>query len=224
MSDLYLVRHGQASFGHENYDQLSELGYQQAHWLGEYFAERDIAFDRIITGDLSRQIQTAESIVSATNMDCQLETHAGFNEFDFKALLKIHLKQSPPRHEIDWSKPRQVYQHLRFTIKAWSEGELDSAAVPETWNDFTARIEDAVAFAQQYDQQKVLVVSSGGALSTALSQQMGFDVDSIINLNMQIKNTSVSHCFYEGDTSYVTHFNNVPHLDRPDRLASITYI
>jgi len=39
MSLVYLVRHAQASFGAQDYDRLSELGRQQARWLGGYFAE-----------------------------------------------------------------------------------------------------------------------------------------------------------------------------------------
>jgi broad specificity phosphatase PhoE len=38
MGNLYLVRHGQASFGAADYDQLSELGQRQSVRLGEYFA------------------------------------------------------------------------------------------------------------------------------------------------------------------------------------------
>ena len=38
MAELYLVRHGQASFGAADYDRLSERGEQQSVWLGEYFA------------------------------------------------------------------------------------------------------------------------------------------------------------------------------------------
>ena len=50
MGTLYLVRHGQASFGADDYDQLSELGHRQSVRLGEYFAERDIRFDGLIAG------------------------------------------------------------------------------------------------------------------------------------------------------------------------------
>jgi broad specificity phosphatase PhoE len=45
MGNIYLVRHGQASFGAENYDQLSTLGQQQSQRLGEYFAQKGIQFE-----------------------------------------------------------------------------------------------------------------------------------------------------------------------------------
>ena len=37
MGMLYLVRHGQASFGAADYDQLSELGARQCEALGRWF-------------------------------------------------------------------------------------------------------------------------------------------------------------------------------------------
>ena len=62
MGTLYLVRHGQASFGADDYDQLSELGQRQSVRLGEYLASRDITFDAVYTGTLRRQVQTWEGI------------------------------------------------------------------------------------------------------------------------------------------------------------------
>ncbi|MGK0529545.1 MAG: broad specificity phosphatase PhoE, partial [Alteromonadales bacterium] len=50
MTDIYLVRHGQASFGKANYDKLSELGGQQAIWLGDYFKHRNVEFDAVFSG------------------------------------------------------------------------------------------------------------------------------------------------------------------------------
>ena len=59
MATIYLVRHGQASFGAEDYDALSELGCRQAQVLGEYFRDCDIRLDAAYCGDLKRQRDTA---------------------------------------------------------------------------------------------------------------------------------------------------------------------
>ena len=58
MGNLYLVRHGQASFGAEDYDNLSELGRKQAVRLGEYFRDNGQSFDTVFTGTLRRHGQT----------------------------------------------------------------------------------------------------------------------------------------------------------------------
>jgi broad specificity phosphatase PhoE len=67
MGTLYLVRHGQASFGAENYDELSELGHRQSVRLGEYFAQKGISFDRLIAGTLNRHKQTLGDVLQGMN-------------------------------------------------------------------------------------------------------------------------------------------------------------
>ena len=47
MPALYLIRHGQASFGAEDYDQLSDLGMRQSQHVGEYFSAQGIQPDTI---------------------------------------------------------------------------------------------------------------------------------------------------------------------------------
>src|SRR5574338_357101 len=64
MSLVYLVRHAQASFGAKDYDRLSELGRQQARWLGGYFAERGLRFARVLSGTLARQQDTARELLA----------------------------------------------------------------------------------------------------------------------------------------------------------------
>jgi len=68
MGTLYLVRHGQASFGADDYDQLSALGRRQSERLGQYLAQRDVRIDAAITGTLQRQRQTWDSICSGAGL------------------------------------------------------------------------------------------------------------------------------------------------------------
>ena len=63
MAELFLVRHGQASFGTDDYDRLSAAGEQQGVWLGEYFAQQALTFDRVICGTLNRHAQTVDAIL-----------------------------------------------------------------------------------------------------------------------------------------------------------------
>ena len=61
MGSIYLIRHGQASFGAENYDVLSPLGFQQSAALGDYLDQMGIRFDRCVSGELNRQQDTARA-------------------------------------------------------------------------------------------------------------------------------------------------------------------
>ncbi len=69
MSELFLVRHAQASFGEDDYDRLSPLGHQQARWLGEYFKFRKLRFDHVICGEMTRHRETLEGICSGMELD-----------------------------------------------------------------------------------------------------------------------------------------------------------
>lgn len=225
MAELYLVRHGQASFGSDNYDQLSELGYQQARWLGEYFRERNIEFDRMIVGAMARHHQTAESICEglAQKPSLGLQEHTGFNEFDFKQIIQAYVSQHPDQVITDWNDKRQVYSALRNAMKAWSRDELANTELSESWLNFQERVLSAMAFAREGNHRRTLVASSGGAISMALGQVMGFGSETLININLQSKNTGISHFLYNEHRIYITSFNQVPHLDLPGRLDAITH-
>ncbi len=66
MSDIYMIRHGQASFSSENYDRLSTLGCLQSEILGESLSHMGIFFDAIYSGSLERQRHTAERVLERT--------------------------------------------------------------------------------------------------------------------------------------------------------------
>ena len=69
MGTLYLIRHGQASFGADDYDQLSELGMRQAVRLGEWFHGKGVQFSAVMTGSLKRHVQTLEGIAKGMQWD-----------------------------------------------------------------------------------------------------------------------------------------------------------
>ena len=77
MATIYLIRHGQASFGAANYDQLSELGQRQADATGEYLARLGIALDAAYSGDLSRQRETCQRVLASQPSHCNKRLHQG---------------------------------------------------------------------------------------------------------------------------------------------------
>ena len=90
MAELILVRHAQASFGAENYDKLSELGWRQSRWLGEYFAERGATFDHVVRGSLRRHAETLAGMGEGWGRAVQAEEDARLDEYDSHALLRAH--------------------------------------------------------------------------------------------------------------------------------------
>ena len=92
MGILYLVRHAQASFLEPNYDKLSALGETQSRLLGEYWAQRQIAFDRVGVGPCARQKDTVK-LVSAAYRKSGLnfpepQTLAEFDEYHAEDVLR----------------------------------------------------------------------------------------------------------------------------------------
>ncbi|HEY0878329.1 MAG TPA: histidine phosphatase family protein [Zeimonas sp.] len=222
MSIVYLVRHAQASFGAEDYDALSELGFRQARWLGEHFAARGLRFARAMSGTMVRQQATARTILEAMGeADEALELHEGLNEYPGEALYTAHTGLAPREHQL--ADARDYWRTFRLAMHAWSEDRLSD--VPETWLDFGARVRAAIAEATRGTARddSILVVSSGGAIGRLLADLTGAPASTAIELNLQCRNTGFTELIAGGRALRLLSFNNVPHLDTAERRASITF-
>ena len=101
MGTLHLVRHGQASFGADDYDLLSPLGQRQALRLGEYWRERGQAFDAVYSGTLRRHDETLAGIVQGLGGAPAALRLPALNEYDSLALIRaVHpeplVRPDPP--------------------------------------------------------------------------------------------------------------------------------
>ncbi|WP_321946212.1 histidine phosphatase family protein [Paraburkholderia sp. J10-1] len=223
MAELYLVRHGQASFGAENYDELSSAGGTQSRWLGEYYAQAGLTFDRVVTGTMRRHAQTADALLTAMRgAPVEIVQDADLNEYDFGALFAA-LGESglAPGLQAEGSK-KDFYKGLKQVLQLWSEDKLPGR-VPETWGQFQARVERARLAIQRAGGKRVLVVSSGGPIAVFTQQILQASAAAAIALNMQIRNSSVSqYVFNDSAVSLVT-FNTLPHLDQAERRELVTY-
>jgi len=219
MAELILVRHGQASFGADDYDKLSELGWRQSRWLGEYFAERGAAFDRVIRGSLRRHAETLKGIAEGMGTEMAGEEDARLNEYDSHALLRAHLGDQPMPKSDD---RRAHFRILREALYGWCEGTLTRGAhVP--FADFRGGVLGALSAARTGEAKRVLVVSSGGPISTILAEVLGMPARGVADLNLQTRNTGITELQSGARRIHCVSFNNVPHLDRPDRKDALTY-
>ena len=90
MGHLYLVRHAQASFGADDYDQLSPLGMKQSQRLGEYLHGKGLKFDAVYTGTLRRHGQTLQGISEGMQWTPEdVQRLPGLNEYDSEAVLAM---------------------------------------------------------------------------------------------------------------------------------------
>lgn len=223
MAELYLVRHGQASFGAKNYDELSPSGRTQSLWLGEYFAQAKLRFDRVVVGTMQRHRQTADAILAAMGgPQAEIAQDAGLNEYDFQALFAALGEEGLPLGMSAASSKKDFYKGLRQVLQLWADERLPGR-VPETWHQFQTRVQRARIEIQRAGGRRVLVVSSGGPIAVTAQQVLQAPAATAIALNMQIRNSSVcQYVFNDGAMSLVS-FNSVPHLERAERHEFVTY-
>jgi len=223
MAELFLVRHGRASFGTDDYDRLSAVGEQQGVWLGEYFARQGVAFDRVICGTMVRHAQTVDAILRGMDsMSVTVERHSGLNEYDFHGLFAAAASDYPEIAQRAAGSMNEHFRALRQVLYLWADGKLGEAA-PETWVYFQRRVADARTAIRRGGGQRVLAVSSGGPIGVTVQQVLAAPPESAIALNLQIRNSSLSQFFFNAEAFHLASFNGIPHLEDPDRHAWRTY-
>ncbi|MBK6006176.1 histidine phosphatase family protein [Ramlibacter ginsenosidimutans] len=222
MGTLYLVRHGQASFGAEDYDRLSELGHRQSVRLGEYFAERGIHFDGLIAGTLRRHKETLAGILQGMNRGGEHLSWDGLDEYDSDAVIAtVHPDklQKPTSPEM----VRHHFRLLRDGLAQWMAGATQPAGMP-TYRDFVAGVAGALDHVRANHYGKnVLVVTSGGPISTAVGHVLGTPAQTTIDLNMRIRNTAITEFAFTPKRHMLVSFNAIPHLDAPAYRDWVTY-
>ena len=222
MGTIYLVRHGQASFGAANYDQLSPLGLQQAERLGQYWQTRQLHFDAVYTGTLQRHQQTLQGIAQHLAALPDAQALPALNEYDGGALIRaVHADPLPPS-----STPDGYRQHFRVLCDAlaqWMSGVITPEGMP-SWMDFAGDIRQLLdQIRQQYAQGNVLIVSSGGPISTAVAQVLGATPEAGIGLNMRLRNAAVTEFSMSPKRIMLQSFNAISHLDDPAHPEWLTY-
>jgi broad specificity phosphatase PhoE len=235
VTELIVVRHGQASYGAADYDVLSPLGHRQSALLGEWLAKHaHEPFDLIVHGAMVRHRDTLSGITGAL----AAAGHAlpdpielpGLNEFDHRAVIGAYAKARPNDAAVLAAEHgraqdlRAVYAFLRGGLTAWAAGELDSA-VPESWSAFRNRIAGAVdeLAAACNGRRRALVVTSGGVMSQLA--QLALDVPSrrAVELNLTIRNSAVCEFHLSQGQLSLMSWNTLPHLAHDAARDLITW-
>ena len=217
MSHITLIRHGQANStatDEVSYDKLSDLGHQQAGWLGAHLEETANHHSRLYTGTLTRHQETAAGM----GMPLEPKRDARLNELEYFTMAHLLEEQ----HGIPYPAEQGAFTtHLPTVFNYWRDGKLEGA--PETWDQFHTRVDDALQEIAS-GPGPALVVTSGGLIAMALSQAMHLDIPAQARLALAIMHTSMHRLFpIAGHWSPVL-FNAVPHLDTPDRRTAQTHI
>ena len=206
MGQIFLVRHGQASFGSSNYDQLSARGQAQAGLLGQWFAQRGQRLDRVVTGTMVRHRQSAAACLARLDGAPQEDAwHAdgGFNEYDHDEILH--------RHRPEFAEPGEVRRFLAATdngnrafqqifqdaMSRWMGGAHDDD-YREAWPVFRQRCVEALhgVVTSAAASQATVVFTSGGTIATLCQHVLRMPDAQVFELNWTLVNSGVTKLYH----------------------------
>jgi broad specificity phosphatase PhoE len=216
---LAIVRHGQASFGTDDYDRLSGLGRRQAEQTASALSAAGLEASRVISGSLRRQQDTADAIADAYGLTPTVDER--WNEYDADPVLEHHSSspqrlEHPQDAEATPSSPREFQAVLEKALEAWVRAGTDSPT-PETWPAFHDRVHGALQAAGTAGAGTTVVVSSGGVISALAVGLLGVDPVSFPRLNRVTINCGITRVIFGSAGVTLVSFNEQGHLSVGER-------
>ena len=216
MSHVTLVRHGQANSAARtegDYDRLSDLGHQQAAWLGEHFRDAGETFARAYCGTLRRHAETAAAMGAE-----DLVIDPRLNELEYFTLSQLLEQQQG----VAIPRDREGFlRHMPRVFSEWQAGRIDNP--PESFEAFETRTREALDEIAA-GEGRALVVTSGGLIGMAIRIVMGLDVTAMSHLCLAIENSSVHRLHPMPTGLALVQFNALPHLEHPHRQHARSHL
>jgi len=212
MGTITLVRHGQANSAatdEAGYDRLSDLGHQQARWLGDWMRAQNEAFDLVLSGSLRRHRETAAGMGWQTP-----EIDERLNEIDYFNLSAALEEAHGIRHE----GPEHFASHFLSVLHAWERAEIMG-------NESFAAFEDRVSAVLDQAAQpgrSVLCITSGGVIAMIMRHILQLDLQRMVHVSLPIMNTSVHRIHVAPVGTILAGYNAVPHLSDAERKHAQT--
>ena len=211
MSQILLVRHGQASWGSDDYDVLSPLGEKQSYVLGEVLAARGILPDHVLRGAMRRHRQTAEQAAAGAGWDTEVVEDDGWNEFDHVQMLSMHPSRYGEGEEMSRAEFQTWFEEA--TLR-WTGGDRDED-YDESFTAFGRRVDAALRRTAERLQpnQTAVVFTSGGPISWVAASLLGGGADIWTQLNPVTVNSSVTKVVVGRRGATLVSFNDHSHLE-----------
>lgn len=232
---IYMIRHGQASFGNDNYDKLSKKGILQSTILGKHLVNTGIIFDAVYSGPLIRQQATASLVLNSFRKENlsfpDVTVMQEFEEYDPTAVLMsqipLVLKEDPslqPYAELIYKNSKAFQKIFEKALLKWVSGTNDSPGV-ETWESLKLRVKKGIEHIMktQGSGKNIAVFTSGGPISATMHLCLGLTNENAIKLNWQVINASISRFMYNPERITLAGFNNISHIELTTDKTLITY-
>jgi broad specificity phosphatase PhoE len=233
LSELILVRHGQASFGAESYDKLSPTGARQVAMLANHWQGLERRFDVLYSGELRRQQETAELLKPVVESST-VNVLAGLNEYNGEPLIRMYLRDHALSEGFDLAPGEHLQDRKMFQLvleaasRHWIEGSLIAGCDDgdfEPWREFQARVHAALndIMARHTGGSKVVAATSGGVIAVALQLALQLPDNHTIATNWMVNNSSVTRLVYGRGKVSLGSFNTLSHLETPELRELITF-
>jgi len=237
METLIIVRHGQASFMAENYDQLSALGQTQARLLAQAWASAGLGFDRVGSGPRERQKDTAQAVAAAyaaAGLEFpQVESYPEFDEYQADAVLSAGLPMLCTRDahaaelEREFTKARDMgtrhaafQQMFEYVMVRWVRGDLVLNGV-ESWAEFRTHVNAGIDrfLAARGQSERVAMFTSAGPMAIAVQRALQISDEKTLALSWMPRNASWSEFLCTHEKFALSTFNAYGHLFDPAHLT-----
>lgn len=216
MATIYLIRHGQASFGFENYDQLSELGKLQAQRTGQYLQRAGISLDAAYSGDLWRQRETCELVCAGQGGSVAHTVDARFNEINndeqVRTIAPLVAKQNPAIEALlqrGLASSKDYQKVIEAVFNYWVSHDCSDLGI-QAWPEYSGLVRDALreVMETQGSGKTVGIFTSGGTIATIVAQVLGLGGEQTYRFYEPIFNCSVTQLFYSGTKVSLSYFND----------------
>ena len=220
MATIYLIRHGQASFGSDNYDELSDLGRRQAQIMGEFLRDSGIQLDAAYSGDLWRQRETCQLALASQQGDVPHTIDARFNEVQndeqIEFLLPGVIAGNPEIQALvnrGLSASKDYQKVIDAVFNYWVSPQCDDSRI-QSWEAFSGGTRDALArvMKEQGAGKTVGIFSSGGTIATMVAQVLGLTGAQTYQFYEPMMNCSITQLFYNRDKVSLSYFNDCTFL------------
>jgi broad specificity phosphatase PhoE len=210
MGAIYLVRHGQASFGEADYDRLSPLGIEQGAVVGAELLSRKVRFTEARTGSLCRQRKTAETVLDALGVRTPAKEDSRWNEYDHVDIVAHH-GGGVPQSATD---SRGYQEVLDGALAEWI-GAGENSPCAESWPAFLGRVrgalEELVSVLRKGENG--VVFTSGGVIGTLAGHLLGAPTMGLLKLNRVAVNCGVTKLVSGRSGVNLLSFNEHSHFD-----------
>jgi broad specificity phosphatase PhoE len=221
MASIYLIRHGQASFGSANYDQLSTLGQRQADVTGEFLSTIGLKIDAAVAGTLSRQQETGARVLAGLGDPCELQTDRRFNEINneeqVSALLPGLIDKDPVLAEIagrDFGDSKDYQKIIDAVFNAWVSPDCPDCGITP-WPVFRDGVQAALKdiMTSVGAGKNTAVFTSGGTIATAVGLIVGAHHSGFYQFYEPVMNCSITRLIYSSKRVSLSNFNDAAHLE-----------